>query len=71
MFYIIETQYNNGTGSTITTTKENRNEAQSEYYRILQYAAISSVQVHGAIVFNELCMPIMYQSYDRRPKEQQ
>lgn len=70
MYYILETQYNNGQGSVLpAVTKQNRNEAQSEYYKILQYAAISSVQVHGAIILDELCMPIMYQSYDRRPKE--
>lgn len=63
MFFVIETQVENGVGATLVTTKETRNEAESDYHRILQYAAISEVDVHGAIILTEDCVPIMYKSY--------
>lgn len=33
--------------------KENENEALSEVYRILQYAAISNVKVHTVVAYDE------------------
>ena len=68
MFYIIETQTTydgdgNKKGATIVTVKNTRNEAESEYHRILQYAAISSVPIHGAVILTDECTPLMYKSY--------
>jgi len=65
MYYVIETQTNkDGTGTvTPVITKTNRNEAESEFHRILQYAAISPMYKHGAIVVDEDDYPIMYQCY--------
>ena len=71
MFFILQTQVDeNGNGAILPAiTKATRNEAESEYYRILQFAAISSVYKHGAIIFNEDCMPIMYKVYDHGEEE--
>lgn len=64
MFFIIETQVDeSGTGSSIVLTKETRNEAESEFHRILQYAAISSVPIHGAVILDESCYPIQHSAY--------
>lgn len=75
MFYIIETKTTideNGEkkGDTIVTTKNTRNEAESEYHRILQYAATSSVYIHGAIVMTDECSPIMFKSYTHADTQQ-
>lgn len=71
MFFILETQIdNNGNGTILPAiTKDTRNQAESVYYNILQYAAISNVYKHGAIIFNEDCMPIMYKVYDHGEEE--
>ena len=63
MFFVIETQVDKGKGSTLVTTFNTRNEAESDYHRVLQYAAISSVDVHGAVILNEDCTPLMNKAY--------
>lgn len=73
MFYIIETQTTydgegNKIGASIVTTKSTRNEAESEYHRILQYAAISEVPIHGAAILTDECSPLMYKSYSHETK---
>lgn len=73
MFFILETQVDqSGNGAILpAVTKQNRNQAEAAYYRILQYAAVSSVYKHGAIIFNEDCMPIMYKVYDHEKEEEE
>lgn len=63
MFFVIETQVNNGVGQAIVTTKDTRNEAESDYHRVLQYAAISEIEIHGAVLLTEEGAPLKYQSY--------
>lgn len=69
MYFVIETQVNDGVGATIVTTKDTRNEAESDYHRILQYAAISEVDIHGAVILTEDCVPIMNKSYRHEVEE--
>ena len=64
MFFVIETQVNDGQGSSIVTTHETRNEAESKFHQILQYAAVSQVQKHGAVVMTEDCVLLLHSCYE-------
>lgn len=67
MFFVIETQVNGNTGAICPViTRETRNEAEASYHTILAAAAVSNVDVHGAIILSEDCIPVMYKSYDHR-----
>lgn len=45
------------------TEEENKNDAFSEYHRILQYAAISTNLLHGAVILRNDCLQIAAQCY--------
>lgn len=64
MFFVIETQINNGVGSTLVTTHEERNQAESKFHQILQYAAISDIEKHGAVVMTEDCVLLFHCCYE-------
>ena len=64
MFFVIETQVNGGQGSALVTTHATRNEAESKFHQILQYAAVSQVQKHGAIVMTEDCVLLLHSCYE-------
>ena len=64
MYFILETQVNNGVGAMLPAqTRDTQNEAESVYHTILSFAATSSVEHHGAIILDENCIPIMHKSY--------
>lgn len=44
--------------------KDTRNEAESEYYIKLGYAAISEVPLHSVIMYTYSGAPIMYNGYN-------
>lgn len=69
MFFVIEIQVNNGIGSTLVTTHEDRNHAESKFHEILQYAAVSTTDKHGAIVITEDCVQLMAHCYDHTEEE--
>ena len=51
MFYILEIQeMADGQKAHLMKTAETKNEALSEYYNILHYAAISTNPIHTAVV---------------------
>lgn len=55
MFIVLELQ-TQADGSVIIGTpiqRETRNEADSDYHRILQYAAISALPEHAAVIIDE------------------
>ena len=65
MYFVVETQVTKeGTGATLVTTHADRNNAESDYHRILSAAAVSNVYKHGAIVLSDDCYPIMYTAYE-------
>ena len=53
MFYVIEIQVNNGVASHLVTSFDNRRAAMSDFHRVLQYAAISTADVHSCVVIDE------------------
>ena len=64
MYFILETQVNNGVGAVLPVqTRNTQDEAESVYHSILSFAATSSVEHHGAIILDENCIPIMHKSY--------
>lgn len=54
MYIIQEIQTNNGQSSLLpAVTKADKNEAESTWHSIMSAAAISSVQVHTVIMYDE------------------
>ena len=74
MFYtVLEIQSDNGIKSCNSTiySDEDYNgnakpQAMSKYHQILYYAAISTIEYHGAIVFDNYGGVIAEEHYDRR-----
>lgn len=52
MYIVIELQTNDGVASTIVNSYDTLNEAYQKYYLILSSAAVSSVDVHTAIILS-------------------
>lgn len=64
MYLVIEIQKtNNGSLSAITTTHESRDEAEQKYHTVLAYAAVSSVNVHSAVMLDDTGMRIKGETY--------
>lgn len=53
MYVVIELQTSNGTVSSIVNAYNTLNEAYQKYYQILSSAAVSSVDVHAAIIVSD------------------
>ena len=54
MYIIQEIQTNNGQSALLpAVTKQDRNEAESAWHSIMSAAAISTVQVHTVILYDE------------------
>ena len=58
-YFICEIQNN----AHIMTKKQTRNEAESEFHRVLAAAAVSNVETHSCIVFTEEGFTVMSQCY--------
>ena len=70
MFIVMEIQKSaNGQVATLVSTFEKQNEAESKYYDILKYAAISSLPKHGAVILTEDGFAFMNKCYDRTEVE--
>lgn len=52
MFIVTEIQTVGGQASTITNQFASLNEADNKYHTILAAAAVSSIEVHAAIMYN-------------------
>lgn len=64
MFIITEIQTNaDGTVGTLVTTKNDRNEADAEYYRVMGAAAVSALPCHACILTSEEGFPLMHGAY--------
>lgn len=54
MYFVVELQTKqDGTVANLVTAHENKNEALSKYHGVLQYAALSELPVHAAVVLDE------------------
>lgn len=50
MYLVIEIQKTSGSIAHIVTTHSNRNEAEQKYHAVLSAAAVSTVEVHSAVL---------------------
>lgn len=53
VYYVLEIQTNNGAGAVIPFYFTDRDQAESKYHSLLSVAAVSEVDKHGAMLFNE------------------
>lgn len=61
---IIEIQhYNNGRTDCITTTHASSSEAEQKYHTVLAAAAVSNVDVHSAVMLDDMGNRIKGESY--------
>ena len=70
MYIVIELQKASKTdagASSIVNTYEDYNEAESRYYSILSYAALSQIFLHGAYLFSEDGHMLMNRQYIYEP----
>lgn len=70
MYIVIELQKANKAdagAASLVNTYENYNEAESRYYTILAYAALSGLFLHGAYLFSEDGRMIMNRQYITEP----
>ena len=65
MFWVIEIQKNNGTWSQIVTQHATMEDAESKYYSILSYAAVSEIEAHGAVMFDDKGIHYNRKVYER------
>lgn len=71
MYIVIELQKANKDDSgaaSIVNTYNDYNEAESRYYSILSYAALSQIFLHGAYLFSEDGHMIMNRQYVYEPE---
>ena len=52
MYVVVEIQTTNGVTTQITTVEQNKDVAEQKYHNILSYAAVSSVEIHSAVILN-------------------
>ena len=64
MFYVIEIQTQDATGSIIPFTFMDRNQAEAKYHQLLSVCATSNVKKHGAMLFNDDGFIIKTEVYD-------
>lgn len=61
---IVEIQHSNsGSTATICTTHADRSEAEQKYHKVLSAAAVSSVDVHSAVMLDDDGTQIKRESY--------
>lgn len=66
MFLVIEIQTAGETISTLTYQYEQIEQAEQKYYTILAAAAVSSLDVHAAMILDCRGVTIKNEFYDRR-----
>lgn len=52
-FLVLELQHNEDNVATLINQYDSLKEAQSAYYTILSYAAVSEIEHHAAMIINE------------------
>lgn len=66
MYLVIELQTNNGKMANLAYAYDTQNEAESKFHSILSTAAVSSVEVHTAVVIDEQGCVLANGSYTHR-----
>ena len=63
MYFVLEIQINNGTGSIISSSYDNQPAAEAKYHTILSVAAVSEVEKHSAVLMAENGITLKHESY--------
>ena len=71
MYFVLEIQINNGTGSILPFSYDNQADAEAKYHTILSVAAKSSVEKHSAVLMAENGITIKHESYFHIEEEPQ
>lgn len=66
MYIVTELQTNGETTAVLNYTYTDKNVALQKYYTILAAAAVSQVEVHTAMIINEIGLVEYRESFDRR-----
>lgn len=70
MYIVVETQTTNGVTSVAPPASyRDMNEAQAKYHSVLAAAAVSNVETHACILFDETGYPIMHDCYEHKGVE--
>ena len=71
MFYSVEIQKDAaGTCAHLVQTAADRNEAESQYHRVLSAAAVSGLPMHSAVLLDATGTALMNQCYTHEPEEE-
>lgn len=63
MYFVLEIQINNETGSIIPFSFDNLADAEAKYHTILSVAAVSTVPKHSAVLMAENGITLKHESY--------
>ena len=63
MYFVLEIQISNGTGSILPFAFDNKADAEAKYHTILSVAATSSEEKHSAVLMAENGVTIKQESY--------
>lgn len=64
-YIVIELQKNaEGTLAHLVSEHATLAEAESKYYSVLSYAAVSETPAHSAIIITENCVPVRHNCYE-------
>ena len=66
MYLVIELQTDDGKMANLAYSYETQNEAESKFHSILAAAAVSSIEVHTAVVIDEQGCVLANGSYTHR-----
>ena len=66
MYIVTELQTNGETTAVLNYTYTDKNIALQQYHTILASAAVSQVQVHTAMIVNEIGLVEYRETFDRR-----
>lgn len=69
MYFVLEIQINNGTGSILPFSFDNQADAEAKYHAILSVAAKPSVDKHSAVLMAENGITLKHESYFHLPEE--
>lgn len=70
MLTVIELQTTNGVTSTLSTAFNEESLALQKYYQILSFAAVSTVDIHAAMIITEFGVVNASMSFDHRTTEE-
>ena len=66
VFIVLEIQSNEETATCLVNTYSKREDAESKYHQILQYAAVSAVVVHSAVLMTDTGKTLKTEKYEHK-----